>query len=98
MHKRNHTLIAEKKAGGGKCLNDESLSLATFPIEARGNEIWVKLPPKDELDSVLGTERWRIKKDEVPDKLASLDKYTAMTKINFGGIMQRGCGDNKLEW
>lgn len=98
MHKRNYRLTADKEAGGGKCLNDESVSIATFPIEARGDEIWIKLPPEEELDSLLGTERWRIKKDEVPDKLAPLDKFTAKTKINFAGVTQGACGHSKLEW
>jgi nitrite reductase (NAD(P)H) len=98
MHKRNYSLTADKDAGGGKCLNDEAVSIATFPIEARGDEIWLKLPPEDELDSVLGTSRWRVKKSEVPDKLASLDKFTAKTKIKFANVTEGGCGDNKLDW
>lgn len=98
MHKRNYSLTADKDAGGGKCLNDDAVSIATFPIEARGDEIWVKLPPEDELDSLLGTSRWRIKKDEVPDKLASLDKFTAKTKIKFANITEGGCGNNKFDW
>lgn len=36
MHKRNYGLTADKEAGGGKCLNDDNVSIATFPIEARG--------------------------------------------------------------
>lgn len=98
MHKRNFNLTADKDAGDGKCLNDETVSIATFPIEARGYEIWVKLPPEEELDSLLGTSRWRIKKDEIRDKLSSLDEFTAKTKIKFANITQGGCGNNKLEW
>jgi len=56
LHKCNYNLTADKDAGGGKCV-----SITTFPIEDRGDEIWLKLPPEDELDSVLGTSRWRVK-------------------------------------
>jgi|SRR5271155_255958 len=100
MHKRNYSLTADEDAGGGKCLNDQAVSIATFSIEARGDEIWLKLPPVDELDSgrVLGTSRWRVKKSEVPDELASLDKFTTKTKIKFANVTEGGCGDNKLDW
>ena len=83
LHKRNYTLMADKDAGGGKRSNDPNVSIATFPIEARGDEVWVKLPPGEELDRVQGTSKWRIKKGEVPDKLASLDKLTAKTKLGL---------------
>ena len=43
MHKRNYGLTADKEAGGGKCLNDDNVSIANFPIEAQGEDIWVKL-------------------------------------------------------
>lgn len=95
MHKRNYVLSADKDSGGGKCLNDENVSIATFPIEARGDEIWLKLPPEEELDSLLGTSKWRVRKSEVPDKLASLDKFTAKTKIKFADVTE---GEAKLDW
>jgi nitrite reductase (NAD(P)H) len=96
MHKRNYLLTSNKDNGGGKCLTDASVSIATFPIEARGDEIWVKLPPEEELDSLLRMRKWRIKKGETPDKLGWLDKITAKTKIRF-----RNTGDGgeiKLDW
>jgi len=98
MHKRNYILTSDKEAGGGKCVNDDQVSIATFPVEARGDEIWVKLPPEEELDGLLGTSRWKVKKEEVPDVLSSLDKYTAKTKINFKNVTEGGCGDTKLDW
>ena len=97
MHKRNFMLTAKKDAGGGRCLNDESLNIATFPIEARGDDIWVKLPPEEELDALLGTKRWRVRKNEVPDTLASLNKLTAKTKIKFSNGAEE-CWDSRLQW
>ena len=57
FHKKNFTLNG---AEAGRCSNDESVNIATFPVEER-NDGWVylKLPPVEELDKRLGTERWR---------------------------------------
>jgi nitrite reductase (NAD(P)H) len=61
-HKRNYTLGGPE---AGKCSNDENVNIATFPCEARENGlVYVKLPPVEELDALLGTERWRVKKEE----------------------------------
>lgn len=62
LHKRNYGLNGE---GAGKCGNDEEVNIATFPVEAREDGlVYVKLPPVEELDSVLGTKKWMVKKDE----------------------------------
>lgn len=64
-HKRNYEL---KGADAGKCGNDETVNIATFPVEAREDGmIYVKLPPVEELDELLGTERWKVKKEETED-------------------------------
>jgi nitrite reductase (NAD(P)H) len=34
----------------------------------------MKLPPVEELDSVLGTEKWKVKKGEAPDPFQKVDK------------------------
>ncbi|TKA24886.1 Nitrite reductase [NAD(P)H] [Salinomyces thailandicus] len=61
-HKRNYEL---KGADAGKCGNDESVNIATFPVEAREDGmVYVKLPPVEELDGVLGTEKWRVRREE----------------------------------
>lgn len=62
LHKRNFELTGEN---AGKCGNDETVNIATFEVEERGDGwVYVKLPPVEELDAVLGTEKWRIKKGE----------------------------------
>ncbi|OAP55670.1 nitrite reductase [NAD(P)H], large subunit [Fonsecaea erecta] len=79
-HKRNFQLNGEvdfdkKDAGAGSCSNDSGLSIATFPAEAREDGwVYLKLPPVHELDNVLGTSRWTVKKDEAPNPFASLDQ------------------------
>lgn len=71
-HKRNFEL---KGKTAGLCGNDDQVNIATFPAEERGDGwIYVKLPPVEELDSVLGTERWRIRKGEVGDPFEKLDE------------------------
>lgn len=62
LHKRNYDMKGEE---AGKCGNDETVNIATFPVEAREDGfVYVKLPPIEELDGVLGTEKWKIKKEE----------------------------------
>ncbi|KAI9151729.1 nitrite reductase [Paramyrothecium foliicola] len=75
-HKRNFDLT------DGGCHNDESLSIATFPVEARSDGmLYLKLPPVEELDAALGTKRWAVRKGESGEEpFAALDK-----KINFVG-------------
>jgi len=61
-HKRNYTLNGDE---AGKCGNDEQVNIATFSVEARDDGlVYVKLPPVEELDAVLGTEKWKIRKEE----------------------------------
>lgn len=61
-HKRNYELKGEN---AGKCGNDENVNIATFPVESREDGlIYLKLPPVEELDGVLGTSKWKIKKED----------------------------------
>ncbi|KHO01751.1 nitrite reductase [Metarhizium album ARSEF 1941] len=69
-HKRNFDLV------GGSCSSDGSLSIATFSAEPRGDGLlYIKPPPLGELDTGLGTTRWRVRKGESGDSpFAELDK------------------------
>ncbi|KAI4129400.1 MAG: hypothetical protein LQ347_003781 [Umbilicaria vellea] len=70
-HKRNYTLTG---ADAGSCANDPDLNIATFPVEARPDGwVYVKLPPVEELDGVLGTSKWMVKKSETDSPFAKLD-------------------------
>ncbi|KAH1572434.1 hypothetical protein KXW50_006292 [Aspergillus fumigatus] len=71
-HKRNFELNGEQ---AGRCTNDESMNIATFPVEERDDGwVYMKLPPVEELDSVLGTEKWKVRKGEAPDPFQKVDK------------------------
>lgn len=85
-HKRNFQLngevdIAAKDKGAGSCSNDTSLSIATFAAEEREDGwVYLKLPPVEELDGVLGTVKWLVKANESQDPFASLDKKLGLKK------------------
>ncbi|XMA11466.1 hypothetical protein WAI453_004257 [Rhynchosporium graminicola] len=61
-HKRNFELNGEN---AGRCQNDEEVSIAVFPVEEREDGwVYLKLPPVHELDGVLGTKKWMVRKGE----------------------------------
>ncbi|KAJ5166982.1 Nitrite reductase [Penicillium canariense] len=71
-HKRNFELNGDQ---AGRCSNDESMNIATFPVEEREDGwIYLKLPPIEELDAVLGTEKWKVRKGEAPDPFHKVDR------------------------
>ncbi len=77
MHRRNFTLNGDK-AGG--CSNDAEMNIATFPAEERDDGwIYVQLPPVEELDGVLGTARWKVRKEESEDPFEAMDKKLRCT-------------------
>ena len=72
FHKRNFTLNG---ADAGKCANDAAVSIATFPIEERGDGwVYLKLPPVEELDARLGTGRWKVRKGEGSEPFGKMDE------------------------
>lgn len=71
-HKRNFDLNGEQ---AGRCSNDEAMNIATFPAEEREDGwVYLKLPPIDELDSILGTQKWKVKTSESADPFEKVDK------------------------
>lgn len=77
-HKRNYEL---KGDNAGKCGNDESVNIATFPVEAREDGmVYVKLPPVEELDGVLGTSKFKITKEGEQNPFEGLDKKLKVMK------------------
>lgn len=71
-HKRNFVLNGKS---AGSCSNDSDLSVATFEVEERGDGwIYIKLPPIEELDAMLGTTKWMVKAHESRDPFEKLDK------------------------
>ena len=82
LHKRNYTLNGED---AGKCGTDSSVNIATFPAEARDDGlIYVKLPPVDELDGVLGTSKWKIGTENEGNPFPGLDSKVKSMKGRKG--------------
>ncbi|EXJ78403.1 nitrite reductase [NAD(P)H] [Capronia coronata CBS 617.96] len=85
-HKRNFQLNGEvnfdkEDVGAGSCSNDTSMSIATFEAEDRDDGwVYLKLPPVQELDNVLGTSKYVVKQAEEPNPFASLDKKLGLNK------------------
>ena len=72
MHKRNYEL---KGPEAGKCGNDDSVNIAVFQVEEREDGwVYVKLPPVEELDGVLGTSKWKVTTKDSEDPYAKLDE------------------------
>ena len=83
-HKRNFELTGEQ---AGRCQNDEEVSIATFEVEEREDGmVYLKLPPVEELDGVLGTKKWMVKKGEAgEDGFVKLDR-----RLGPDGVGRRG--------
>lgn len=83
FHKRNYEL---KGPDAGKCGNDDAVNIATFPAEERDDGmVYLKLPPVEELDALLGTTRWKVKEGEAADPFEKLDKRFPPNMKGFKG-------------
>jgi nitrite reductase (NAD(P)H) len=96
-HKRNFTLSPSPSHPAGSCQNDENVSVATFEVQERDDGwIYVKLPPVEELDEVLGTKKWMVKAGETEDPFVKMDeKLKGMRSrkvVNGAGEMGRRLG------
>ncbi|KAF9446723.1 nitrite reductase [Macrolepiota fuliginosa MF-IS2] len=103
LHKRNFALT------NGKCLSDPDYNILSFEarqVEPTG-EIQLLLPPKEDMDAVLGTERWFIRQAE--SEALGLNAATQVGMVGIDGYEINGqggnecsgvasCGDKSLEW
>ncbi|PTU22771.1 hypothetical protein P175DRAFT_0499315 [Aspergillus ochraceoroseus IBT 24754] len=95
-HKRNFELNGEQ---AGRCSNDEAMTIATFPVEPRDDGwIYMKLPPVDELDSVLGTEKWKVKKGEAADPFEAYDRRSKGMRGKKAGEKGSVRATNRIDW
>lgn len=101
LHKRNFTLTQ------GECLNDPEYQILSFQAreDPNGNgDIQLLLPPKDDIDAVLGTEKWLVR--QAHSEALGLNSATQIdivgpqgeTKPEGAASCEGGCGSNKLEW
>lgn len=92
LHKRNFSLTC------GKGLSDTEYDILAFQAREdpeNENDIQLFLPPKQDIDAVLGTEKWVVRQAE-----SEALELNGTTEIEFVGIKEGShlCGDPKLEW
>lgn len=105
LHKRNFRL------DNGDCTNDSDFSILTFEVkESNNGDLLVNLPPEDELDALIGSSRWMVKKSTA--EALGRNPATAISIVApEGGLTEghraeegggcggdTGCGSAKLEW
>lgn len=97
MHKRNFSLTS------GVCLNDDNYGIITFNVKVEGDDIYVLLPDAKDLDQVIATNLWMIKRDTA--KRLDSDAQAKDSTVEIVGPKAQagsGCGsvcvDSKLEW
>jgi nitrite reductase (NADH) large subunit len=49
VHKKNFSLES------GKCMSGDDYSLEVFPVKVEGDDVYLQLPPVEELDALLAT-------------------------------------------
>ncbi|KFY20612.1 hypothetical protein V491_03577 [Pseudogymnoascus sp. VKM F-3775] len=100
--KRNFELNGEQ---AGRCSSDEATSVAIFPAEERKDGwVYLKLPPVEELDALLGTEKWKVKSGEAEDPFEKVDrvyksfrgKKVADIKVEIIG--KRATASSGIDW
>ena len=45
----------------GQCLNDSDLSVKVFPVRVEGDAVYLQLPDKEQLNAILGSDRFRVR-------------------------------------
>lgn len=106
-HKRNFELNGEQ---AGRCANDDEVNIAMFEVEEREDGmVYLKLPPVHELDGVLGTSKWMVKKGESGEgPFEKLDKRLGADGVGRKGrkpvvastkaIKVGGGGEGNIDW
>ncbi|KAF8804920.1 nitrite reductase [Phlegmacium glaucopus] len=104
LHKRNFSLTQ------GKCLTDADYEIIAFEARVDGSgDIQLLLPPKDDIDAVLGTERWLVRQAE--SEALGLNAASQVEMVGINGVGNKTqeeerlactvggvCGDKRMEW
>jgi nitrite reductase (NAD(P)H) len=82
-------------------LNDPEYQILAFEAREDSGDIQLLLPPRDDLDAILGTEKWMIR--QAQSEALGLNKATQIDIVGLQGreeavACESGCGSNKLEW
>ena len=95
MHKRNFLL------NSGNCLNDDRYSILAFDVKIEddgSNDISVLLPEPEDLEQVIGTQRWIVRKDTAKVLDGDGHDIDGVEVVGpNGGECGSACG-GKLDW
>ncbi|GAA6024584.1 hypothetical protein JCM11491_000289 [Sporobolomyces phaffii] len=107
LHKRNFALDT------GECQNDDEYKILAFDVKVNGGDLLVQLPPPDELDALIGSSRWMVRRATSAVAAASPsakvdivgpsgdvepEKKAASGSCGDGDKSCGGAGGRKLEW
>ncbi|OCF30509.1 nitrite reductase [NAD(P)H], large subunit [Kwoniella heveanensis BCC8398] len=106
LHKRNYRL------DNGDCTNDDQFKILTFEARSTQTEsVEVLLPPAEDLDEVIGSSKWMVKKAtaealgrnaatsiDIVAPSGELKDSAKATEGNGSSGCEGACGDSKLEW
>ena len=93
MHKRNFNLAS------GDCLNDENYSILSFEVKVEDGTILVLLPEATELDAVIGTQKWMVRRDSSLRDSGSVEIVGPRDVADtVGNGCANHCGDSRLDW
>ncbi|KAJ3475533.1 hypothetical protein NLI96_g11777 [Meripilus lineatus] len=93
MHKRNFNLAS------GDCLNDENYSILSFEVKVEDDAIFVLLPETTELDAVIGTQKWMVRRDSSLRNSGSVEIVGPKdVDATMGNGCANHCGDSRLDW
>lgn len=100
LHKRNYNLST------GDCLNDADYKILAFSAREVDGDISVLLPPAEDLDELIGSSKWMVRKATAAvfgKNLATSLEIVGPDSSPLGGLSSLetgGCqtGGGKLEW
>ena len=90
-------------------MSDPDYQIIAFEarVDDESGDIQLLLPPKDDIDAVLGTERWIIRQAEsealglnaaTQIEMVSIHHGLGSSKSEEGNLVGGACGDKRLEW
>jgi nitrite reductase (NADH) large subunit len=86
LHKKTFSLTDGEELGG-------DLKILTFPVKIEGEDVMVKLPAREEVDAILGTNGLRVLKSDCIDIAADALKVPVRgAKASFEQVLDAGKG------
>lgn len=78
MHKRNFSL------DDGDCTNDDEYKILAFEAREENGAIFLRLPPGDQLDALIGSAKWMVRQADARVMGAISATKLEDSKVTFG--------------